>query len=116
MNVTMQGKVAVAAAATNNNVLSGQRYERCPFQAAVGTIMTTGSAAGMICELNVGGTSVTAPLEVNANNRMPIVPDDVLSTGWEVVENKLIQLTATNTTGGSLTLFWRIDLEEAELV
>lgn len=61
MIVTMQGLTAVAANATVQNVLAGQRYERSPFSAGVGNLYCCGSAAGLTAELNVGGTSITPP-------------------------------------------------------
>jgi hypothetical protein len=116
MIVTMQSQIAVAANATNANVLTGQRYERCPFQAGVGNLFCTGSAAGLQAELNIGGTSITPPTVVNVQNRLPVVPDDILVQGWEVLEGRLLQLTVVNTTAGALTFFWRIDIQEADLV
>jgi hypothetical protein len=115
MIVTMQGQNAIPANSTNPNILSGQRYERSPFTAGVGNLYCTGSAAGLTAELNIGGNSVTPPTVVNTQNRLPVVPDDILSTGWEVLEGRLLQVTVVNTTGGALTYFWRVDIEEAEL-
>lgn len=112
MKVCMQQMIAVGAGATNNNVLTGQRYERPPFN-AFGTLYCTGSAAGLTAELNIGGASVSPPMGVNVQNRFPVVPDDLAIDGWEAVAEKLIQLTVVNTTGGALNFFWRIELEEA---
>lgn len=115
MIVTMQGQTAVAANTTNPNVLTGQRYERSPFTAAVGNLYCCGSAAGLTAELNVGGVSVTPPTVVNTQNRLPVVPDDILVAQWEVLEGRLLQITVVNTTGGALTFFWRVDIEEADV-
>lgn len=115
MVVTMQGLEAVAANATVQNVLTGERYERSPFTGALGALYACGSAAGLTAELNVGGQSVTPPTNVNTQNRYPVVPDDVLVSQWEVMEGRLIQVTVVNTTGGALNFFWRVDLEEAEI-
>jgi hypothetical protein len=115
MIVTMQGQTAVAANTTVANVLTGQRYERSPFAAGEGNLFCTGSAAGLTAELNIGGNSVTPPTVVNTQNRLPVVPDDVLVPGWEVLEGRLIQITVVNTTGGALTFFWRVDIEEADI-
>jgi len=115
MIVTMQGQNAVAANTTNPNVLTGQRYERSPFQAGVGNLYCTGSAAGLTAELNIGGVSITPPTVVNIQNRLPVVPDDILTTNWEVLEGRLLQVTVVNTTAGALTFFWRVDIEEADL-
>lgn len=115
MIVTMQGLTAVAANATVQNVLSGQRYERSPFSAGVGNLYCCGSAAGLTAELNVGGTSITPPTNVNTQNRYPIVPDDILVGTWEVLEGRLVQVTVVNTTAGALSFFWRVDIEEADI-
>lgn len=115
MKVLMMYNVSVPANSTIQNVVAGNRYERVPFQAVVGTMMCTGSAAGLICELNVGGQSVSSPIEVNANNRVPLVPDDLACHGWEALQGQLIQISVTNTTAGALTFRWKIELEEAQV-
>jgi hypothetical protein len=112
MKVAMMSSVSIAANTTVANIISGQRYERPPFD-AYGTLYACGSAAGIQAEINVGGRSVTPPCTVNAMNRMPVVPDDLTIDGWEAVKDQLVQLTAINTTGGALTFFWRIELEYA---
>lgn len=111
--VAMQNSVSVAANTTNANVLSAERFSRCPYQAALGGLYVTGSATGLTAELNVGGRSVTPATGVNVQNRFPVVPDDSLIEEWEAYNGELIQLTAVNTTGGALTFFWRIELVEA---
>jgi hypothetical protein len=113
MKFMMQGSTAVAAGVTTDNVISGQRYESPQFNCE-GTLYLTGSAAGLKAELNVGGVSITPPITVNANNRVPIVPDDLCVDGWEVAAGSLIQLSITNTTAGSLTSYWKIELLPVE--
>ncbi len=112
MKVAMQSSVSVAANTTNNNILSGQRYERPPFN-AYGTLYAAGSAAGLTAEINVGGRSVTPPTSVSSANHFPVVPDDMLINEWEAVKDQLIQITVVNTTGGALTFFWRVELDYA---
>lgn len=114
MKVLMQGSVSIAANSTNNNILQGQRYERSPFP-AVGTLYVNGSAAGLVGELNVGGASVSGPVTCNASNRVPVIPDDLLVTDWEAVPNALIQVSITNTTGGALTAYWKVELQEVRV-
>lgn len=111
--VAMQSSTSIAANSTNENVLTGQRFERCPYGGALGGLYVTGSAAGLTAELNVGGRSVTPPTSVNSQNRFPVVPDDSLIEEWEAYSGELIQLRAVNTTAGALTMFWRIELVEA---
>lgn len=114
MVVVMQGSNAVGANGTNENVVSGQRYERAPYY-GLGSLYCTGSAAGLTVELNVGGVSITPPTGVNTQNRFPVVPDDSLVSGWEFAPGQLLQLRVVNTTGGALTFFWRVELNEVQV-
>lgn len=111
----MQGSNSIAANTTNANVLTGQKYERPPGD-ALGSLYITGSAAGLEASLNVGGQAVTDTITVNTQNRLPVVPDDLMIDDWEAGEGSLIQLSVTNTTGGALTVNWRVELMEAEFV
>lgn len=110
MKVAMQQSISIAANSTNNNVLSGQRYERPPFS-GIGSLYATGSAAGLTAELNVAGNSITPPVTVNSQNRIPVVPDDLLLEGFEIPGDTLLQLTVVNTTAGALTFFWKVEIE-----
>ncbi len=113
--VAMQSSTSIAANTTNTSLLAGQRFERIPYAAALGGLYLTGSALGITAELNVGGRSITPPTSTNAQNRFPVVPDDVLIEEWQGYQGELMQLTGVNTTAGALTLFWRIELVEAEM-
>lgn len=113
MKVMMQSSISVGAGLTNNNVVNGQRYERAPFD-AIGTLYAAGSAAGLTAEVNIGGRSITPPVTVNAQNRVPVIPDDLTVEGFECPKGDLVQLTVVNTTGGALTFFWKIELEYVE--
>jgi len=115
VKVAMEIENAVGANATVENVLSGQRFERAPFDCLV-TLLSTGSAAGLREELNVGGRSATPRMVVNAQNRSPVVPDDVRLAEVECLAGELIQLTVANTTAGALTYRARVELEEAQRV
>lgn len=113
--MTDQLSTAIAAGATNSNVNQGRRFERAPALVR-GALYCTGSAAGLTCELNVGTRSETPATTVNAQNRLPVVPDDVLVAEFYAAPGELIQITVVNTTGGALTFNHRIDLEEVEAV
>lgn len=113
MIVAMQGTEVAAGAGTVLNILAGERYERSPFKAAIGQFFATGSIAAITTELNVGGSSITPPVVISSSNRIPLIPDDLMIPGWEVLEGKLIQITAVFPGAG--TLFWKVTLEEAEL-
>lgn len=113
MIVTMQGTTSVAANATNANVLTGQKYERPPFD-AYGALYMTGSATGLFAELNVNSMAVSDEIALSAQNRVPLVPDDLQIGGWEAPGTGLIQLRVRNSTGGALTAFWKVLLESAD--
>lgn len=109
MKVLMQDAETFAAAGTLANALTGERYERPPFN-AMGDLYITGSVINTsTSELNVGGTSITPPTAMSGANRMPLVPDDVQATDWPVRRGDLIQLTLVAT--AAVTIFWRVDLE-----
>lgn len=107
MILTMQQSTSVAANASVGTTLSGQLYERPPFD-AIGTLYITASATGMFAQINVDGTAVSDEVNVSLQNRVPLVPDDLLIAGWEAPQGGLIQLKLRNSTAGALTNFWKI--------
>lgn len=109
-----QVETATAANATTDNVLQGRRFERAPFNGFL-SVYVTGSAAGLQTELNVGGRSISQMMPINTNNRLPVVPDDFLVGEIECYQGELIQLTQRNTTAGSLTGRYRVELEQARV-
>lgn len=113
MIVADQVEQATAANTTTQNVFSGRRFERAPFDGFM-ALYVTGSAAGLETELNVGGRSVTPSVPINTQNRQPVVPDDLLVAQVEVYQGELIQVTQKNTTAGALTGRYRMELEQAD--
>jgi hypothetical protein len=105
----------VPANDTVQNVFQGRRFERAPTSGFL-SLYCTGSAAGLELELNIGGRSITARQPINAQNRIPVVPDDFLIGEVEAYQGELIQVTVGNTTGGALTARVRMELEEAQEV
>lgn len=113
MKVVMQGSTTVSGSSTVENIISGQRFERAPWN-AIGALYCCGAASNTLtAELNVGGKSITPPTSVNTQARYPVVPDDLLVSEWEVEQGQLIQLRAVNSTATAYALFWRVELEEA---
>jgi hypothetical protein len=109
MDLVMQNTATVAAYTTTANILTGQRYERCPVD-AIGQLYLNGSATGFTCELNVDGIAVTDMVKINAQNRLPVIPDDILVPGFEARAGALIQIKLTNTTAGSLDGSYKVVL------
>lgn len=109
-----QVEQVTAANSRTNNVISGRRYDRAPFSGYL-TIFSTGSAAGLECDVNVGGRAATGgQVPLNTQNRFPVIPDDLLVDGIEVYAGELIQIQQINTTAGALSGRYKIELTEAE--
>lgn len=102
----MQDSVAVLANSVSANVLAGQLYEFLPEGANV-TVSVAGSATGLrttyIC-----GVPIINDQAMNLQNRFPIIPDDIITSG--PVPGGRQVLTFRNTTAGTLTAFWRVDV------
>lgn len=113
MIYTLQNNTTVGANAIVSNTLAGQLYERPPYN-CYGTLYVTGSATGLFAQINVNSVAISDEVAVNLQNRVPVVPDDMLMAGWEAPAGGLIQLKFRNSTGGSLTASWKILLEVAE--
>lgn len=104
---TMQDSVSVAANSVSANQLSGQIYEFIPAGANV-TLSVTGSATGLRVTFVCGGVTIINDQAIGLQNRFPLIPDDVMHSG--PLPGGRMVLTARNTTGGALTLFWRVDV------
>lgn len=111
--IAMEVEVSIAANTTNENVVRDQQYQTAPFSGFL-MLRDTGSAAGLRRTLNVGGASILDRGVVNANNRVPIDPDDTIIRGVEIFKGQQIFLPVQNTTAGALTYRARLELEEAE--
>lgn len=114
-SVVMEVENSVGANATNANVLTGELYERAPFDGVL-TFFTTGSAAGLREQLFVAGQAITGRKFVNTQNRFPVVPDDMQQSDIIVQKGDQITLRVDNTTGGALTHRARVVIEPAQLV
>lgn len=104
----IQDNVSIGANATNVNVLTGSIHEFLA-QDAVIEFGLAGSATGVRVDISIGGRVIAQNVLVNANNRIPIYPDDFnLTEGGLAGERIVIQ--GRNTTGGALTLNWAIKI------
>jgi hypothetical protein len=107
------GPLVIVANTTNPNVLQGRLLDRAPFLAA-GTVYATGSNAGLQMTLTSGMDTVCRAIDINAQNRVPVVPDDVLVTDFICQPGAQLGLAVTNTTAGNLNVFIKIELVELE--
>lgn len=104
----MTDRQSVAANTTIPNCLSGKLHEFVPFNAVV-RVYGSSSAVGMNFTFLVGGVSILQDQEVNAQNRLPLIPDDFVADCVARAGSRLV-LTYRNTTGGAVTAFSRVEI------
>jgi len=97
----MSVETVVAANGLSANVLAGELFEILPANAVV-ELYTTGSAAGLRALFSIGGVQMLEDAVVNAQNRTPVVPDDLLDTEGGM-QGQRLSLRYRNSTGGGLT-------------
>ncbi len=104
----MTDSVVVVLNSVSNNVLAGLLYEFLPAHSKI-ALFATGSAAGLRVTLNVGGEQLVDDSAISAQNRTPIIPDDLIVADAGRRGERMI-LRFRNTTGGSLTAFWTLQV------
>lgn len=109
--VIAQGTTSVAANATVKNVLSGETYERLPYDADV-FVGLAASATGLLVSYLIGGIGIAVNIAPSIINRAPQYPQDYPIRGQEGADGKQQILSAQNTTAGALSLFWIVEMEE----
>jgi len=99
---------SVAANTTIANAMSGKTDEFLRGRSVV-KLFATASAVGMLYTLLVGGQAFLEDQEVNAQNRMPLIPDDfVVAAGGMPGDRIVVKLH--NTTAGAITAFTRVEI------
>jgi len=112
--MVIQDSISIAANATNTNVLSNKQARQIPLDtAAVMALRDTGSATGLQRAFNVNSVTEIERGLVSAQNRIPIV-EDTVATGLVAGPGANLQLSVENTTGGALTYFYSIEIEEVD--
>jgi len=113
MALVIQDSVAVAANTTDNNVLSGKRNATIDNNVAgLVTVYATGSAAGLTMDFFAGKRNAIERSAMNTQNRFPVKPDDAIAGGILAAPGDELSMPVENTTGGALTFFYRIEVEE----
>ena len=102
---TMQDSVVVTLNSVSANVLAGQLYEFVPSINV--TVSCTGSATGLRTTF-ICGAPLINDQAINLQNRFPLIPDNIIHAG-SVPGGRMV-LTFRNTTGASITAFWRVDV------
>lgn len=106
---TMTNRQSVAANTIIENVFTGQLNEFLANPSLV-TFSGTASAVGLKASLIIGGQLFLDNQELSAQNRMPIIPDDVIAQGAGFKNDRCI-VRLNNTTAGAITAFTRVDQE-----
>jgi len=114
MSLIIQDSIVIAANTTNDDVLSGKRNQLIDPSTggAICSFYITGSATGLEAEAWVGQRNPMERSAINTQNRMPVVPDDLMVNNVAGLPNEVIRIPVTNTTGGGLTFFYRVEVEE----
>jgi len=110
MQVLMRGSTSIPANGSVNNVIEGEIYDRSPWDAD-GAFFANGSATGLSASLFVGTMQIGNGLDLSDQNRVPIVPDDMVIQDWEAPDGDKITIPVTNSTGGILVAFWTVILQ-----
>lgn len=99
----MTDRQSVAANSKVANAFSGKQYEYLPFDAVV-EFGLSASAVGLNASVFSGTDVLMDDQEVNAQNRMPIYPDDFTLNDVAGGGERLV-LSYRNTTGAAITAF-----------
>lgn len=110
--LTMQrGPVNVPNPTADLNLLDGLEFEQLPVPSLLRVLMTA-SATGLTRQLYIEQQRISPPSAVTISNRIPIDPFDSTIDGIEVAENDQIILQTSNNSGGALSIFWKIKLQQ----
>lgn len=109
--VIAQNTTSIAANSTNKNVLSGETYERLPYDCLV-YVGLSASATGLVVSYLIGGVGIAVNIGPSLANRAPQYPQDYPIRGQEGGDGKQQILSVQNTTAGALSLFWIVEMEE----
>lgn len=113
MALVIQDSVSIAANAATEVLANFRNAVVDPAsRGAVIRISYTASAIGLEADAFVGQRSVIEQGIVSIQNRIPLIPDDVVASNIPGRPNERVTLTATNTTGGALVFFFRLEVEE----
>jgi hypothetical protein len=109
----MQDSTSIATTVLTTNVLAGRQYEFTTRPSRVRLLMSC-SAVGVYAYLTAGTSSITdqSGIQVNvaaAAGRL-VLPDD-LAIEHGVAAGKRLFLTFRNTTGGTLIVYWAVDVD-----
>jgi len=109
--VQQQGPTSIAAAANDIQLLSGTRYERAVVDSIMDLFMTM-SNTGLVRQVYVDTERVSPSTTYSILNRIPQDPFDQTVSGIQVPEDKEIQISVSNPTGGAINNFYKMVLRQ----
>ncbi len=107
-NASMTDRQSVAANATVQNVFAGNLNEFLQANSLV-NLYASAAAIGLNLTLIVGDEIFLDDQEVSAQNRMPLVPDDLVVQAAGFQGDRVI-VRYRNTTGAAIVGFARVDM------
>jgi len=109
--VIVQGPTAIVNNTIDFQLMNGLRYERPPVD-SIGDLFMTQSASGITRQLYIDTEKIAPPSTISLENRIPQDPFDMTVSGFECPADKEIQISVTNQSGGTLSIFWKLVLKE----
>lgn len=98
----IQKEISIAANAVNDNILAGSSFEFLRSNSVV-SIGLTGSATGLVANIQSGADIVLEESPLIVKTTMPVIPDDFAYNDVGVAGDRLV-VRVRNTTGGALTV------------
>jgi len=111
--MVVQSSVTIAAGATTDVLVNNINAVVDPnSRGALVKFAYTSSAVGLTAAGWIGQRNVIEEGGVSTQNRMPIDPDDTVDRNLPARPNERIRLLVTNTTGGGLSFYYRVNVDE----
>ena len=98
----IQKEVSIGANSANENILAGSSFEFLRGNSVV-SIGLTGSATGLVANIQSGADIVLEESPLLVKDSMPIIPDDMYYNDVGVVGDRQV-VRVRNTTAGALTV------------
>lgn len=98
----IQKELSIAANSSNENILSGSAFEFLRGNAVV-SIGLTGSATGLVANIQSGADIVLEESPLDIQTRFPKIPDEMYYNDVGILGDRLV-IRVRNTTGGALTV------------
>lgn len=106
---TMNDRRSVAANSVVDNVLAGKIFEFAQRNSAI-SLYAQASAIGLNVSFIIGNEVQVDDQEIGAQNRLPIVPDDLITRSGALRGDRVV-LRLRNTTGAAITAFTKVDVD-----